>query len=108
MRIGKYEASDRSTLGTAIAFLFIGMGVGAITALLLTPKSGPQVRRALRRKYEDAREAVGEWKDEAQERAEEVQDRIDQTLDRGADWAKELGETARAKLEPLGKAIKRG
>ena len=49
MRLGKYEASEGSGVSTAITFLLIGLGAGALTALLLAPKGGKQMRRDLRR-----------------------------------------------------------
>lgn len=71
-RTGDYQPSDRSTVGTALTFLLIGMGVGALTALLLAPKSGKQMRRALRRRYEDTVDALNERTDEWMERGSEV------------------------------------
>jgi gas vesicle protein len=91
MSSGKYEPADRSTFGIAVAFFMLGVGVGAVTALLVTPKSGPQMRRALRRRYEDARDSFGEWADDTQERIEDV-------VDRGTEWAKDLGDAARDKM----------
>ena len=39
MRSGKYEASDGgSSAGTAVTFLLIGLGAGALVGLLLAPK----------------------------------------------------------------------
>jgi gas vesicle protein len=96
MRSGDYEASDRSTAGTAITFLFIGLGAGALIALLFAPKAGKQLRKELRRTYEDAREAVEEF-------AEEAKDRVGDAMERGADWV----DTAREKVEPLRSAIRR-
>lgn len=95
MRIGKYEGSD-SKIGTAISFLFIGLGVGAALGLLLAPKSGKQLRRDLRRSYEDALDTISEWSDEAKER-------FDEALEKGADFTEEL----RAKAEPLTRVLKR-
>ena len=46
MRIGKYETSERSTAGTAVTFLMIGIGAGALIALLLAPKTGKQMANA--------------------------------------------------------------
>ena len=61
MRTGNYESSDKSTAGTAVTFLLIGLGAGALVALLLAPKTGKQMRRDLRRKYDDVRETVARW-----------------------------------------------
>jgi gas vesicle protein len=89
MRIGKYQSSDGSA-GTAVAFLLIGLGVGAALGMLLAPKSGRQMRKDLRRSYEDALETISDWTDEAK-------DRFDEAVEKGADFADEL----RAKAEPL-------
>jgi len=88
MQIGKYRSSDGS--GTAVAFLLIGLGVGAALGMLLAPKAGRQIRKDLRRSYEDALETISEWTDEAK-------DRFDEAVEKGADFADEL----RAKAEPL-------
>jgi len=105
MRIGKYESSDRDTIGTAVVFLLIGMGVGALAGLLLAPKSGKQLRRDLKRGYEDARDTLGDWADEAKDRVRETADHV---RERGAEIAEELRDTARSKVEPLRRAIDRG
>jgi gas vesicle protein len=91
-RFGEYRASDRSTVGTAITFLFIGLGVGALAALLFAPKTGKQMRRLLRRKYEDAVEGA------------------DELIERGSEWAKRGGEWAddvKDRVAPLGKVFDR-
>jgi len=95
MRIGKYESSD-SGAGTAIVFLLIGLGVGATLGLLLAPKSGRQLRKDLRRSYDDALETVSEW-------SEEARDRIKDAVDKGTDLAGEL----RSKAEPIGDFLRR-
>ncbi len=82
-RFGEYQSSDRSTLGTALTFLFIGLGIGALATLLVAPKTGKQMRKLLRRKYEDAREGAedlmergGEWADRGRDFASDVRDRV--------------------------------
>ena len=75
MRVGKYESSEASTAGTAITFLLIGLGAGAVIGLLFAPKAGKQMRKDLRRKYDDARETLDDWKDEAKEVAEDALER---------------------------------
>jgi len=103
MATGRYESSEGSNIGTAITFLLIGLGVGALTGLLLAPKTGKQLRRDLRRGYEDARDNLGEWADEAKDRVREVGDRVRDAANRGA----ELADDLRDKVEPLRRAINR-
>ena len=103
MTIGRYESSEGSNIGTAVTFLIIGLGAGALLGLLLAPKSGKQLRKDLRRGYEDAKDSVGEWADEAKERAREVGDRVRDAAARGA----ELADDLREKVEPLRRAINR-
>jgi gas vesicle protein len=95
MRIGKYENSE-SNIGTAISFLFIGLGVGAALGLLLAPKTGRQMRKDLRRSYDDALETVSDWTDEAR-------DRLKDAVDKGSDLADEL----RSKAEPITDYLRR-
>jgi gas vesicle protein len=78
----------------------IGIGAGALIALLLAPKSGKQMRKDIRRKYDDARDALQDW-------SEDAKDRVNDVVDRSAEWAEELREAAREKAAPIAKAIKR-
>ena len=96
MRSGRYESSEGSNLGTAVTFLMIGIGVGAAAALLLAPKTGKQLRRDLKRGYEDARETIDDW-------AEEAKDRMRDVADRGA----VVAEGIKDRVEPLRRAITR-
>jgi gas vesicle protein len=100
MRIGKYESSNKSNVGTAVTFLMIGVGAGALIALMLAPKTGKQMRKDLRRKYDDARDTLQDW-------SEDAVDRVNDVVDRSADWAEELRDVAREKAAPIAKAIKR-
>jgi gas vesicle protein len=104
MKIGRYESSEDSNVGTAITFLLIGLGAGALLGLLLAPKTGKQLRRDLRRGYEDARDSLGEWADEAKDHVREAGDRLRDVANRGV----EIAEDLRDKVEPLRRAINRG
>jgi len=88
-RFGDYQPSDRSTASTAITFLFIGLGIGALAALLFAPKSGRQMRKLLRRKYEDARE-----------QADDLIERGSELFERGSEFA----HTATEKVKPFARA----
>jgi gas vesicle protein len=97
MREGKYESDRGSTVGTAITFLLIGLGAGAVVGMLLAPKAGRQMRRDLRRGYDNARETFDDWKETARDFAEEA-------MERGSDFAEDL----RDRVTPLTKGIRRG
>jgi len=78
-RLGEYEnRNGGAAIGTALTFLLVGLGLGAITALLLAPKSGRRMRRTIRRKYEDARDRFDDWSDQAGD-----------VVDRGTKYARE-------------------
>jgi gas vesicle protein len=105
MRVGRYESSESSSnVGTAITFLLIGLGAGALAGLLLAPKTGKQLRRDLKRGYEDARDRIDDWAEEAKDRVREATDRVRDAADRGA----EIAEDLREKVEPLRRVINRG
>jgi gas vesicle protein len=101
MKVGKYEVSEsNSNVGTAVTFLMIGLGAGALVALMLAPKTGRQMRKDLRRKLDDAKDSLQDW-------SEDARDRVQDAVERGSDWASELRDTAREKAAPLGKALRR-
>src|SRR5689334_14828722 len=94
---GAYEQSQRGVgVGTAVTFLLIGLGVGAVIGMLYAPKPGKQLRKDVRRRYEDARETLEDWKDQARGMAEDA-------IERGSEIAEELRE----KVTPLTKAVRR-
>jgi gas vesicle protein len=100
MRLGKYESSDKSSAGTAVTFLMIGLGAGALIALLLSPKSGKELRKDLRRKYEDAKDTIGDFADDARKGMEHA-------VERGSEWAEDIKDSVRERVEPIERAIRR-
>ena len=96
MREGKYEFGG-GNIGTAITFLLIGLGAGAVVGMLFAPKAGRQMRRDLRRGYENARETFDDFKESARDFAEDA-------VERGSEFADEV----RDRVRPLGKVIRRG
>jgi len=94
MREGRYESSGN--VGTAITFLLIGLGAGAIVGMLFAPKTGRQMRRDLRRGYESARDTFEDWKETARDFAEDA-------IDRGSELADDLKE----RVKPLARGIRR-
>lgn len=94
MREGKYESSGQ--VGTAITFLLIGLGAGAVVGMLFAPKTGRQIRRDLRRGYESARDTFEDWKETARDLAEDA-------VERGSEFAEDL----RDRVRPLARGIRR-
>jgi gas vesicle protein len=84
---GEYHES-----GSGLIMLFIGLAAGALIALLLAPQTGKQMRKTLRRKYEDARDAV-----------EDISDQASDWIDKGSD----LADKAKSKVAPLTKQFRR-
>jgi len=103
MTSGRYDSYEGSRIGTAVTFLLIGLGAGALMGLLLAPKAGKQLRKDLRRGYEDAKDSFDDWADEAKDRVREVGERVRDAAARGAEMAEDL----RDKVEPLRRAINR-
>ncbi len=101
MRSGDYESSLGNTIGTAITFLVIGLGAGALLGLMLAPKTGKQFRRDLKRGYEDAKDTLQDWSEEARDRVREVKEQV---AERGAD----IVDNLREKVEPMRRAVNRG
>jgi gas vesicle protein len=94
-----YQSSDRSGLTLGLALLFLGLAAGAITALLMAPQTGKQLRKRLRRKYEDARDVVDDWSEQASD-----------WIERGSDWAEKASDwadKAKASVTPVSKSFRR-
>ena len=95
---GEYEPSGRNTAALGFALLLIGFAAGAIAAALMTPKTGKQMRRELKRKAGDLRERVEDWTDQAGDWAEKGSDL--------ADKAQEWAAAAKGRVEPLAKKFR--
>src|ERR1700733_10153998 len=103
MSTGSYESSEGTSVATAVTFLLIGLGAGALVALALAPKTGKQFRKDLKRGYNDARETLEDWTEEAKDRVRDVKERARDAAERGANLADDLREH----VEPLRRAMNR-
>ena len=99
----EYQSTGNSQVGTAVAFLLIGASVGAIAALLLAPKNGRQMRKALARRYEDVREGLGEWSEDFMDRAGDAASEVAAEAKRRA---ARLAEDAQESLGNVRDAVK--
>jgi gas vesicle protein len=87
---GVYYSSEKN-ISLGLTMLFVGLALGALSALLLTPQTGRQMRRTLRRKYEDARDAM-----------EDLGDQASDWVDKGSEWA----EKAKKRVGPFAKSFR--
>src|ERR1700688_1422466 len=101
MRFGRYESSEGNNIGTAVTFFLIGLCAGALTALALAPKTWRQFRREIKKGYDDAKDTLQDWTEEAKDRVRDAKERVRDVAERGADMAEDLRDAAREKVEPL-------
>lgn len=95
---GEYERSGPNTVAIGFALLFIGFAAGAIAAALMTPKTGKQMRRELRRKFEDAKDTVEDWT----EHAGDLRGKAAEFAGKAQEWA----GAAKEAVGPLAKKFK--
>jgi gas vesicle protein len=62
-------------IGSSLAFLLAGIGIGAGLALLFAPKSGRETRKYIARRAEDGRDYVTVVGKELRRQAEDVVDK---------------------------------
>ena len=86
------SSDERGTVGLALTFLFVGLGLGALSALMFAPRTGKQMRKTLRRRYNDARDSL-----------EDIGEQANDFLERGGDWAR----TAKKKVAPIAERMRR-
>jgi len=82
--MGDYQYSEKNSAVTAVTFLLVGLGIGAITALLLAPKTGKHMRKVVRRRFEDARDNLDDFSGRAGDYWE-----------KGSEWASNQKERVR-------------
>jgi len=95
---GEYEPSGRNTVALGFALLMIGFAAGAIVAALMTPKTGKQMRRELKRKASDLRDRVDEWTDQAGD----FREKAAEFAGKAQDWA----DAAKERVGPLAKKFR--
>jgi gas vesicle protein len=95
---GEYEPSETNSVVTGFALLLIGFAAGAIVAALMTPKTGKQMRRHLKRTADDLRDRVGDWSDQAGDWVEKGSG----LADKASEWA----DAAKDKVGPLAKKFR--
>jgi gas vesicle protein len=84
------------SVATALTFLLVGVGAGALLGMMYAPKTGKQFRKEMRSRLDDAKDTFDDWKDQAMEVAEEA-------IDRGSEIADDLRE----RVAPIAKNLRR-
>jgi len=85
----------KGSVGAWINGLMLGMLVGAVTALLYTPRSGPENREMLGEKTSQIRERAIEIVDDTRSRASHVIERARGQLERGSEMMREHNKELR-------------
>jgi gas vesicle protein len=81
-KYGDYTKQNEQpeNLKTAITFLAIGAGVGALISLLLAPRSGPETREAIRDTLDSARRGLTEHASKLRSKTFEAADQARQRV----------------------------
>ena len=74
--------------GNRLTWFMIGIGVGAVVALLYAPYKGKDARRILTKRAEDARDFITEHGNEIYERGREIVDEAADLVERGRKLAR--------------------
>jgi gas vesicle protein len=86
--------------GSKVAYFLVGMGVGAIVALLFAPKSGEETRKYISGKADEGRDYVAT-------RGKEVRQQAEEFVEKGKDFVTKGKERLADALE-AGKQAYRG
>jgi len=92
----------KCSVGTAIGCFFTGVGIGAVVALLVAPKSGKETRRLIAKKAEEGKDYVTskgrEFREQAEEFVEKGKELVSKEKERLAEVFEAGKEAARSKL----------
>ncbi len=78
--------------GNSFLWFLAGLGVGAVVGILYAPKSGAEMRQAIREKAEEGRDFV-------RDRAREARDQASEWVDRGRDYMNQQRDQFRSAYE---------
>jgi gas vesicle protein len=103
-RLGQFERiARRKRLTTALGFMLIGLGAGAIAGLLTAPKSGKLLRKDVLNKIDDARDAA----ERIGKRAGDLWDKGEELAEVALHKGEEFAEAARQTVEPVARMMRR-
>lgn len=74
-KYGEYstgQCSRAEHAKTAVVFLMIGAGLGTLLAMLLAPRSGAELRRAVQDKFDETRRGLEQQASRMRRRATEI------------------------------------
>jgi gas vesicle protein len=92
----------RCSIGRGVGCFLAGVGVGAVVALLLAPKTGQQTRKLIVKKAEEGRDYVAskgrEWREQAEELVDKGKELVSKQKERLAEVLESGKEAARNTL----------
>ena len=111
----EYDRDDTS-VSTKLTYLLVGVGIGAVIALLFAPKSGTELRGdiadATRKGIEKSKETAAQLQERAGEYYEVTRDKANELYQTGRDKAGEYTEKAKSaaarSANPISAAVEAG
>ena len=92
----------RCSMATGIGCFLVGVGIGAVVALLLAPKTGEQTRKLIAKKAEEGKDYVAskgrEFREQAEELVEKGKELVNKQKERLAEVLETGKEAARSTL----------
>jgi gas vesicle protein len=92
----------RCGIAAKVGFFVAGVGIGALLALLLAPKTGEQTRKLIAKKVEEGKDYVAsrgrEFRGQAEELVEKGKERVTKQKERLAEVLETGKEAARSTL----------
>lgn len=77
------EAEQRAQwerAGLALASMILGVGIGAVLALLFAQQTGEEARRNINKQFDESRERADEFMDDAREHSEKLRSKMEDRI----------------------------
>ena len=90
------EKKQGNHQGSRLAYLFVGLGIGALVGVLLAPQSGNETREWFTTKYKDGMDSVNAKVKQTRQQVEGLVDRAQQQVGEAVDKGREAFSKAKA------------
>ena len=82
------------SFGTKLGYLLVGLGIGAVIALLFAPRSGQETRQMIGKKADEGRDYLAgktrELREQAEDYIEKAQKKAEKIIDAGRTFAERV------------------